>query len=116
MPTVTLELTENEARIIVATLNIAANNLGDGLPFILEDTDPEFNIPREHFEAFRPKLQACKDEFNRRLSRNPEMGDVRLETIPWPPTDLDIIEFLVDTLCSQLPEFLFEADQVLTDG
>lgn len=111
MPKVILELTESEARIVVRALNVATNCFTiDGTVFDFKSTEA-FDITEADFEAFRPKLQACRDEFNRNLNKWPGIDEVPLRPIPWPPTDVDIVNFLIDTLCLQLPETKPEDDE-----
>jgi hypothetical protein len=102
MPNVTLELTESEARIVVRALDIAVSYINSGEPFdgILE----EFDLTPEETEAFRTKMQARKDAFDRRLSAMPGYGEVTNEPIDWPPTDEAIIEFVSGAIEQQLPQ------------
>jgi hypothetical protein len=85
MAKVTLELTENEARIFVRALNIAASYIDSGEPF--DGILNKFKLTDEEVKSLRAKMQARHDE-----------------PIDWPPTDLHLIEYLSGALGSQLPE------------
>lgn len=102
MPKVTLELTENEARIFVRALGIAASYMNSGEPF--DGILAEFNLTDEETEALRQKLQSANDAFRKRLSTKPGVGILVIEPIDWPPTDEDLIEYLSETIEQQLPD------------
>ena len=102
MPDVTLRMTEKEARILVRALDIAASYIDRGEPF--DGILKEFDLTSEESEAFRAELQARKDAFNRRLSAMPGYGEVPIEPIDWPPTDMNLIEYLSGALEQQLPK------------
>jgi len=96
MPSVTIELTENEAHIIASTLDSVADFIFSSGPE--EVVLDEFNLTKEETDNLRSKIQTCEDNFQRRS------GDFQpdREPIPWPPTDLNIIEYLSDVIKEQL--------------
>lgn len=101
MPKITLELTENEARIMIRALEIAVSYINNGDPY--DGILKEFNLTEEETKALRTKMQARSDAFRRELSNIPGYGELPIEPINWPPTDENLIEYLAGALRQQLP-------------
>lgn len=91
----TLELTDNEARVLVRALDIAVNYINSGEPY--DGILGEFELTPEETKAFRQKIQARQDAFN-------ELIGCPIESIDWPPTDEALLEFLSGSLEQQLPD------------
>jgi hypothetical protein len=91
----TLELTDNEARILVRALDIAVSYVNSGEPY--EGILGEFELSPEETDALKTKMQARCDAFNQRLG-------YEIEPIDWPPTDEALLEYLSSSLEQQLPE------------
>ncbi|MFA6358985.1 MAG: hypothetical protein WCY09_10045 [Candidatus Omnitrophota bacterium] len=95
MSKVTLEITDNEARILVRALDIAVSYVNSGEPY--EGILGEFNLTPEETLALKAKMQARCDAFNQRLG-------YEIEPIDWPPTDEALLEYLSSSLEQQLKE------------
>jgi hypothetical protein len=102
MPKVTLSMTEKEARVFIRALDIAASYMNSGEPF--DGIVGGANLTEEETEALRAKMQARSDAFTRKLNKKPNVGNLPIEPIDWPPTDEDLIEYLSGALEQQLPE------------
>lgn len=91
----TLELTDNEARVLVRALDIAVSYVNNCEPY--DGILGEFELSPEETDALKTKMQARCDAFNQKLG-------YKVEPIDWPPTDEALLEYLSSALEQQLPE------------
>lgn len=97
MPTVKLELTEAEARILVSALNRAVGyNNPDDLS-LTDEALTEFKATQEEEDTLRRKLQEAEDTFQVQTEGHPT-------PIPWPPTYQDLLNYLAEIIEQQFPE------------
>lgn len=97
MPKVTLELTENEARILISALNRAvAYNNQESLS-LTDEALTEFNSTQEEEDTLHRKLQDAESTFQARTE------GLQALPISWPPTYQDILSYLAEILEQQLP-------------
>jgi hypothetical protein len=101
MTTVTLSMTENEARVLVQALGIAVSYIDRGEPY--DGILKELKLTDEETKDLRIKMQKVDDTFNRKLSS--KLGyEVGIDPINWPPTDLRLLEYLLGSLSQQISE------------